>query len=51
MDIKPDAMAKLKAMGVQSFKITGREMQDDEYYGELMRFVRNSVAVDFPTKK
>jgi hypothetical protein len=51
MDIKPDAMAKLKAMGVQSFKITGREMTDDEYYGELMRFVNRSIVVDFPTKK
>ena len=39
MDIEPPAMKKLKAMGVRSFKITGREMKDDEYYGELKRFV------------
>jgi hypothetical protein len=42
MDLRPDAMQRLKAMGVQSFKITGREMQDDEYYGELVRFVQRS---------
>lgn len=51
MDIKPDAMRKLREMGVKSFKITGREMQDDEYYGELMRFVRGSITVDFPSKE
>jgi len=43
MDIKPDAMRKLIDMGVQSFKITGREMTNDEYYGELIRFVRRSL--------
>ena len=42
MDLRPDAMQRLKAMGVKSFKITGREMQDDEYYGELVRFVQRS---------
>jgi hypothetical protein len=43
MDIKPEYMQKLREMGVQSFKITGREMQDDEYYSELMRFVHRSL--------
>ena len=43
MDVKPDAMQKLLAMGVQSFKITGREMTDDEYYSELTRFVDRSL--------
>ena len=42
MDIKPDAMQRLIAMGVKSFKITGREMTDDEFYGELMRFFLRS---------
>jgi hypothetical protein len=42
MDIKPDAMQRLKNVGVRSFKITGREMKDDEYYGELVRFVKRS---------
>jgi hypothetical protein len=44
MDIKPDAMRKLLEMGVHSFKITGREMTDDEYYGELTRFVERSLT-------
>jgi hypothetical protein len=44
MDIKPDAMRKLLDMGVQSFKITGREMTDDEYYGELTRFIERSLT-------
>ena len=43
MDIDADHMNKLKALGVQSFKITGREMQDDEYYNELMQFVKDSL--------
>jgi hypothetical protein len=43
MDIRPNKMKELKEMGVQSFKITGREMADDEYYSELMRFVRGSL--------
>lgn len=43
MDIRPNKMRELKDMGVKSFKITGREMQDDEYYGELMRFVKGSL--------
>jgi hypothetical protein len=42
MDLRPDAMQRLKDLGVQSFKITGREMQDDEYYNELVRFVQRS---------
>lgn len=42
MDLMPDAMQRLKAVGVKSFKITGREMADNEYYSELMRFVRRS---------
>jgi hypothetical protein len=44
MDIKPDAMRKLIDLGVQSFKITGREMTDEEYYGELTRFVDRSLT-------
>jgi hypothetical protein len=44
MDIKPDAMRKLIELGVQSFKITGREMTDDEYYGELTQFVDRSLT-------
>jgi len=36
-------MKKLKQVGVQSFKITGREMTDDQYYNELMRFVQRSI--------
>jgi hypothetical protein len=43
MDIKPDAMKRLKEMGIQSFKITGREMTDEEYYGELTRFIARSL--------
>jgi len=42
MDIEPPAMRKLKDMGVKSFKITGREMKDDEYYNELVKFVLRS---------
>jgi hypothetical protein len=42
MDIKPENMRKLLDIGVRSFKITGREMTDEEYYGELMRFVLRS---------
>lgn len=44
MDIDTPNMKRLKDIGVKSFKITGREMQDDEYYGELIRFVRNSQS-------
>lgn len=43
MDIEPPAMRRLKEMGVRSFKITGREMKDDEYYGELMKFIQRSL--------
>lgn len=43
MDIEPPAMKRLQELGVKSFKITGREMQDNEYYGELTRFVRRSL--------
>lgn len=43
MDIKPENMRKLIDMGVKSFKITGREMQDDEFYGELIKFVKRSL--------
>jgi hypothetical protein len=38
MDIRPEAMKKLLDMGVTSFKITGREMEQDEYYNELIQF-------------
>jgi hypothetical protein len=43
MDILPENMRQLLDMGVTSFKITGREMTDDEYYAELTRFVRRSI--------
>ena len=43
MDIDAEHMRKLKDMGVRSFKITGREMKDDEYYNELMTFVKGSL--------
>lgn len=43
MDIDPEHMRKLRDMGVQSFKITGREMQDDEFYNELITFVKGSI--------
>ena len=46
MDLKPDAMKKLLDVGVNSFKITGREMKDDEYYGELVRFFQRSLAAN-----
>jgi len=42
MDIDAEHMQKLKAIGVASFKITGREMQDEEFYKELVKFVGNS---------
>jgi len=42
MDISAENMRKLKELGVQSFKVIGREMQDNEYYNELMRFVKRS---------
>jgi hypothetical protein len=45
MDIEPPAMKRLKDMGVRSFKITGREMRDDEYYGELIKFVKDSTTI------
>lgn len=43
MDIDAEHVAKLIEKGVRSFKITGREMADDEYYTELMRFGRNVI--------
>lgn len=46
MDIEPPAMKRLIDMGVKSFKIIGREMKDDEYYGELVRFVKRSKAIN-----
>ena len=44
MDIKPDNMRRLLDVGVRSFKIIGREMTDDEYYGELVQFVDRSLT-------
>ena len=44
MDIKPDNMRRLLEMGVNSFKITGREMGDEEYYNELTRFIDRSLT-------
>lgn len=43
MDLMPNAMRKLKDVGVKSFKITGREMTDEQYYKELMRFIHRSI--------
>jgi hypothetical protein len=40
MDITLEYRQKLKDMGVQSFKIIGREMKDDEFYDELIRFTK-----------
>ncbi len=41
MDIDSVHVAKLKRRGVISFKITGREMDDDTYYKELTKYVKN----------
>lgn len=46
MDIRPENMKRLKDMGVHSFKITGREMGDAEFYGELTRFIKRSEDSD-----
>lgn len=43
MDLKSDAMQKLKSVGVKSFKIIGRELSDESYYKELIRFVKRSL--------
>lgn len=43
MDIKPENMKKLLDMGVKSFKIIGREMNDEEYYRELTRYIDRSL--------
>jgi hypothetical protein len=40
MDIDEEHLDKLMGLGVQSFKITGREMHDDQYYVELFRYVK-----------
>lgn len=42
MDITAEYMEKLLAVGVRSFKITGRELDDDVYYSELTRFIDRS---------
>jgi len=39
MDIDTYHIDKLKALGVTAFKITGREMEDDEYYNELKTYL------------
>jgi hypothetical protein len=39
MDIDIEHIEKLKALGVQSFKIIGRELDDDTYAGELKRYL------------
>lgn len=39
MDIDTYHIDKLKEVGVTSFKITGREMEDDEYYNELKTYL------------
>jgi collagenase-like PrtC family protease len=43
MDIDAEHIQKLKDMGVRSFKITGREMDDDELLGDIIRYVKRSV--------
>lgn len=40
MDIDGEHIQKLKDAGVRSFKITGRELKDDVYYNELMKYVK-----------
>jgi len=40
MDIDIEHINKLKSQGVTSFKITGREMGDDEYSNELLRYLK-----------
>jgi hypothetical protein len=42
MDIDSPHLKKLKEAGVKSFKITGREMNDEEFYKELMTYVSRS---------
>lgn len=39
MDIDAQHVQQLRDAGVHSFKVTGREMQDDEYYQELVHFI------------
>lgn len=39
MDIDSEHIEKLIDAGVHSFKITGREMSDEEYLGELLTYV------------
>jgi hypothetical protein len=41
MDIDSDHLKKLRENGVRSFKITGRELNDDLYYHELNQYVRD----------
>lgn len=43
MDIDEEHLHKLIVAGVQSFKITGREMSDEMYYQELVRYVKQRV--------
>jgi hypothetical protein len=40
MDIVADKMQELIDDGVTSFKIIGRELTDEEYYGELTRYMK-----------
>ena len=40
MDIDPEHIQKLKDVGVKSFKITGREMTDDEFIHELKVYLK-----------
>jgi collagenase-like PrtC family protease len=41
MDIDEEHLEKLMEQGIQSFKITGREMTDDKYFVELLRYVKD----------
>lgn len=41
MDIDEEHIKKLIDVGVRSFKVTGREMTDENYYHELQRYVKN----------
>jgi collagenase-like PrtC family protease len=42
MDISKEYIDKLKEAGVRSFKITGREMQDDELFSDIMTYFDRS---------
>ena len=45
MDIDAEYLQQLQDIGVRSFKITGREMDDDRYYADLERYVLRSRGI------